>query len=80
MLKREGWQGNVKRVYRLYQEQGLFTNESAEAHKSASLRQLKHVVTAMNQMWSMDILNDALFAGSKLLALTVVRERVWPSM
>ena len=23
MFKREGWQDNVKRVYRLYQEQGL---------------------------------------------------------
>jgi putative transposase len=23
MLRREGWQDNVKRVYRLYQEQGL---------------------------------------------------------
>jgi putative transposase len=73
MLKREGWQDNVKRVYRLYQEQGLSLRmKRPKRNKSACLRQPKHVVTAMNQIWSMDFVADALFDGRKLRALTVV--------
>ena len=73
MLKREGWQDNVKRVYRLYQEQGLSLRmKRPKRNKSARLRQPKHVVTAMNQIWSMDFVADALFDGRTLRALTVV--------
>lgn len=73
MLKREGWQDNVKRVYRLYQEQGLSLRmKRPKRNKSARLRQPKHLVTAMNQIWSMDFVADALFDGRKLRALTVV--------
>jgi putative transposase len=41
-------------------------------NKSARLRQPKHLVTAMNQIWSMDFVADALFDGRRLRALTVV--------
>jgi len=73
MLKREGWQDNVKRVYRLYREQGLSLRlKRPKRNKSARLRQPKQLVTAMNQIWSMDFVADALFDGRKLRALTVV--------
>jgi putative transposase len=41
-------------------------------NKSARLRQPKHLVSAMNQIWSMDFVADALFDGRRLRALTVV--------
>ncbi len=73
MLKRERWQDNVKRAYRLYQEQGLSLRmKRPKRNKSARLRQPRHVVTAINQIWSMDFVADALFDGRKLRALTVV--------
>ena len=73
MLRREGWQDNVKRVYRLYQEQGLSLRmKRPKRNKSARLPQPKQLVTAMNQIWSMDFVADALFDGRKLRALTVV--------
>lgn len=73
MLRREGWQDNVKRVYRLYREQGLSLRlKRPKRNKSARLRQPKQLVTAMNQIWSMDFVADALFDGRKLRALTVV--------
>ncbi len=73
MLKREGWQDNVKRVYRLYQEQGLsLRTKRPKRNKSARSRQPKHLVTALNQIWSMDFVADAPFDGRKLRALTVV--------
>lgn len=73
MLKREGWTDNHKRVYRLYQEEGLSLRlKRPKRNKAARLRQPKHLVTAMNQIWSMDFVADALFDGRRLRALTVV--------
>ena len=73
VLKREGWPDNHKRVYRLYQEEGLSLRlKRPKRNKAARLRQPKHLVTAMNQIWSMDFVADALFDGRRLRALTVV--------
>ncbi len=47
-----------------------------ESNKSASLQQPKRSVTAMNQIWSMDFLADALFDDRKLGALKAVIEYV----
>ncbi|MFC7519014.1 IS3 family transposase, partial [Herbaspirillum sp. GCM10030257] len=73
MLRREGWPDNHKRVYRLYQQEGLSLRlKRPKRNKSARLRQPKHLVTAMNQIWSMDFVADALFDGRRIRALTVV--------
>lgn len=73
LLKREGFRDNHKRVYRLYREEGLSLRfKRPKRNKSARLRQPKHSVTAMNQIWSMDFVADALFDGRRLRALTVV--------
>jgi putative transposase len=84
MLKREGWQDNHKRVYRLYQQKGLSLRlkrpKRPKRSKSARLRQPKHLVTAMNQIWSMDFVADALFDGRRLRALTVVDNYTWESL
>lgn len=73
MLRREGWRDNVKRVYRLYKQEGLSLRfKRPKRNKAARLRQPKQVVTAMNQIWSMDFVADALFDGRRLRALTVV--------
>ncbi len=73
MLGREGWPDNHKRVYRLYQQEGLSLRlKRPKRNKSARLRQPKHLVTAMNQIWSMDFVADALFDGRRIRALTVV--------
>lgn len=73
MLRREGWKDNQKRVYRLYQQEGLSLRlKRPKRNKSARLRQPKHLVTVMNQIWSMDFVSDALFDGRRLRALTVV--------
>ena len=62
LLRREGFNANHKRVYRLYREQGL------------SLRHRRPKTTAQhaNQMWSMDFVADNLFDGRKLRMFTVV--------
>jgi putative transposase len=73
MLQRKGFKDNHKRVYRLYREEGLSLRlKRPKRNKSARLPQPKHEVTAINQIWSMDFVADALFDGRRLRALTVV--------
>ncbi|KHK49130.1 transposase [Ralstonia sp. A12] len=73
MLQREGWKDNHKRVYRLYRAEGLsLRHKRPKRNKSARLRQPKSIVTAINEIWSMDFVSDALFDGRRLRALTVV--------
>ena len=73
MLRREGHMDNVKRVYRLYREEGLSLRlKRPRRNKAAKLRQPKQLAHAVNQIWSMDFVADALFDGRKLRMLTVV--------
>jgi putative transposase len=72
-LRREGWPVNVKRVCRLYREQGLqLRNKSPKRRVKAQLRAERSPATAPNQIWAMDFVHDQLFDGRKLRILTVV--------
>lgn len=73
LLRREGYKDNVKRVYRLYREAGLSLRlKRPRRNKAAKWRQPKQLVAAINEVWSMDFVADALFDGRKLRMLTVV--------
>ena len=73
MLRREGHMDNVKRVYRLYREEGLSLRlKRPRRNKAAQRRQPKQLAHAINDIWSMDFVADALFDGRKLRMLTVV--------
>jgi putative transposase len=73
LLRREGHMDNVKRVYRLYREEGLSLRlKRPRRNKAAQRRQPKQLAHAINQIWSMDFVADALFDGRKLRMLTVV--------
>ena len=73
LLRREGWPVNVKRVCRLYREQGLqLRNKSPKRRVKAKLRDDRFPATAPNQVWAMDFVHDQLFDGRKIRVLTVV--------
>ena len=73
MLRREGHADNVKRVYRLYRAEGLSLRlKRPRRNKAAKLRQPRQIAFAINEVWSMDFVADALFDGRKLRMLTVV--------
>lgn len=73
LLRREGWQVNVKRVYRLYAEEGLqLRNKRPKRKVSAKLREDRKPPGAPNDVWAMDFLSDQLFDGSKIRILTIV--------
>jgi putative transposase len=73
LLRREGWLGNAKRVYRLYREDGLsLRHKRPKRHKSAVHRADRPVPLAPDACWAMDFVSDALFNGKRFRALTVV--------
>src|SRR4029077_8845452 len=73
LLRREGWAGNHKRVYRLYNEEGLSIRAKLPRRKRAwRYRTGRPQIIAPNDVWAMDFMSDALFDGRPFRLLTVV--------
>ena len=73
LLRREGWQVNAKRVYRLYREQGLqLRNKVPKRRVKAKLREDRRAAVRANETWAMDFVHDQLATGRKLRVLTVI--------
>jgi putative transposase len=73
LLRRDGWQVNRKRVYRLYREEGLCLKRRRPKRRRAVVpRQTRVAATAVNERWAMDFMSDALAGGQKLRVLTVL--------
>ncbi len=73
LLRREGWDVNAKRVYRLYRELGLqLRNKVPKRRVKAKLREDRTEPTTVNETWAMDFVHDQLATGRKLRVLTVV--------
>jgi len=72
-LRREGWHVNHKKVYRIYCESGLnLRSKRPKRRVSAACREMRPVVSNVNQTWSMDFVADSLFNGRRIRALTIV--------
>jgi len=73
LLWREGWRVNHKRVYRLYQEEGLGMRKKTPRRRKACLkRELRPRTTLKNEYWSMDFMSDELYDGHRIRILTLV--------
>jgi putative transposase len=73
LLRREGWDVNVKRVHRLYRLQGLQMRlKPPRRHVMAKLRHDRSNANGPNQVWAMDWMYDELFDGCRVCVLTVV--------
>ena len=73
MLRREGWEVNKKRVYRLYRLEGLQLRLKTKRRKRISLqRGVVPAATYANEHWSMDFVHDQLLDGRKFRVLTVI--------
>jgi len=73
LLRREGWPANVKRIYRLYPEEGLqLPHKTPKPRVAAKLREDRSPPAAPKQVWAMDFLSDQLFDGRKIRILTIV--------
>lgn len=78
LLRREGWQANHKRVWRLYSLVGLSVRKRKRI--AATERVVRPAATVPNQSWSMDFVADALAYGRRFRCLNIVddytRERL----
>ena len=73
LLRREGWQINQKKTYRLYKELGMqLRNKTPKRRVKAKLRDDRQEAVGPNDVWAMDFVHDQLAAGRKIRVLTVV--------
>lgn len=71
-LRREGWEVNRKRVYRLYREAGLAVRRRKRKRIGLVERKPLPKPTAANRSWSMDFVADGLADGRRLRCLNIV--------
>lgn len=73
LLRREGWQVNIKKTRRIYNELGLqLRNKHPKRRVKAKLREDRQEAIGPNEVWAMDFVHDQLALGKKLRTLTVV--------
>lgn len=72
LLKREGWQINHKRVYRIYRESGLNLRHKSKRKRASGIRIPREDVTSRNECWAMDFVSDSLYNGKRFRALTII--------
>lgn len=72
MLKREGWDVNMKRIYRIYRDLALqLRNKTPKRRVKAKLREDRAAAVGPNDVWAMDFVYDQLATGKKIRVLTV---------
>jgi len=73
VLQREGWDVNIKKTHRIYNELGLqLRNKTPKRRVKAKLRDDRMQATQPNETWAMDFVHDQLATGKKIRVLTVV--------
>jgi putative transposase len=73
LLRREGWEVNHKRVYRLYTQERLTMRRKApRRHVARQARVERPAVEAANRTWAMDFMSDTLSDGRTIRLLTVL--------
>jgi len=71
-LRREGWQVNRKRVYRIYRDAGPAVRRRKRKRIGLFERKPLPKPIAANLSWSMDFVADGLIGGRRLRCLTIV--------
>jgi putative transposase len=72
LLKREGWDVNAKRIYRIYTEEGLIVRTQKRRERAQRQRVAVGQAARPNQKWSMDFVAQRLPDGRWIRVLTVV--------
>jgi len=72
LLKREGWEVNAKRIYRLYTEEGLIVRTQKRRAHAQRQRVAQGVALRPNERWSMDFVAQRLANRRWIRVLTVV--------
>jgi putative transposase len=72
LLEREGSKVNLKKVYRVYREEGLAVKRRRGRRRAIGTRAPIAVPQALNQRWSLDFVSDQLANGRRFRLLNVL--------
>ncbi len=73
LLRREGWEINLKKTHRIYNELGLqLRNKTPKRRVKAKLRDDRRAASTSNEIWATDFVHDQLATGQRIRVLTVV--------
>jgi len=72
LLKREGWEVNWKKLYRLYKEEGLTVRKRGGRKRAIGTRAPMAIPQGPNQRWSLDFVSDTLSEGRRFRILNVI--------
>ena len=72
LLKREGWEVNWKKLYRIYREEGLTVRKRGGRKRAVGTRAPMTIPQGPNQRWSLDFMSDALEDGRRFRVLNVI--------
>lgn len=72
LLRRDGWNDNHKRIYRIYREEGLQVKIRKRKKLSKYRGEKLPLPEKPNRRWSMDFVSDSTSRGQKFRALNIV--------
>lgn len=72
LLRREGFNCNIKKIRRLYREENLMVKRRKGRKKAIGTRQPLPKPDSFNQVWSLDFMSDALTDGKRFRILGVL--------
>lgn len=72
LLKREGWNVNWKKLYRIYREEGLTVRKRGGRKRALGTRTPMAIPQGPNQRWSLDFVSDSLSCGRRFRILNVI--------
>lgn len=72
LLRREGWQVNWKKLYRIYKEEGLSLRKRGGRKRALGTRAPMEIPPGPNQRWSLDFVSDSLSCGRRFRILNVI--------
>ena len=72
LLKREGWQVNWKKLYRIYREEGLTVRKRSGRKRAVGTRSPMAIPQGPNQRWSLDFVSDSLSCGRRFRILNII--------
>ena len=73
LLRREGWEINMKKTHRIYTSLGRqLRSKTPKRRVKAKLRDDLRAASTSNEIWALDLVHDQLATGQKIRVLTVV--------